>query len=151
MLDFHIGVVSRMYISYNTPFHLEQSIHTVANFCFLKVPIGENHKVKGSVHLVFLSLEQKLDKLLSPFPTNCRNLYATEYGRAEHVHYFVTNTPCQLGFKKKKKRLERKGGGSVQLTEFVDRADLFFLGCSTCTCSCTRRTRRQTTLRFRSL
>lgn len=80
----------------------QTSIHTVAKtsffflfyfilFYFSKIPIGKiyKHKVKREkVHLMFfLSLEQKLDKLLSPFPTNCRNLYATEYGRAEHVHY----------------------------------------------------------------
>lgn len=78
----------------------QTSIHTVAKtsffflfyfILFFKDSNRENIQTQSekgkSPSNVFLSLEQKLDKLLSPFPTNCRNLYATEYGRAEHVHY----------------------------------------------------------------
>lgn len=93
----HVLIQIRLFIRQNrTNFYS----HSSEDFFFLfililsyfsKILIGKiyKHEVKREkVHLMFfLSLEQKLDKLLSPFPTNCRNLYATEYGRAEHVHY----------------------------------------------------------------
>lgn len=54
------------------------------------IMIIQKHKSeKRASPFLFLSFEQKLDKLPSPFLTDSRNVYATKHGRAEYVHCFV--------------------------------------------------------------